>query len=64
MSEYIVVLNDKETYTNIEGCWIYEITDPDQFDDLGDNEIEQGLELGILRPVEPVYSHSLNIDKK
>lgn len=54
MSEYIVVLNDKETYTNIEGCWIYEITDAAQFDTLGDKEIEQGLELGVLRPVEPV----------
>ena len=61
MSEYIVVLNDKETYTNIEGCWIYEITDTAQFDHLGDNEIEEGLELGILRPVEPV-TVSLPVD--
>ena len=55
MSQYIVVLNDEETYTNIEGCQVYEITDPARFDHLsGDNEIEQGLELGVLRPVGPV----------
>jgi hypothetical protein len=51
---FVVVLNDKETFTDLEGCWIYEVTNEEEFDTLGDKEIEQGLELGILRPVCPV----------
>lgn len=51
---YIVVLNDKETYTNIQGCWIYEVTDEEGFDSLAGGEVQDGIEQGFVRPVEPV----------
>lgn len=51
---FIVVLNDGETYTNIQGCWIYEVTNEEGFDNLADGEIKLAREQGFIRPVEPV----------
>ena len=51
---YIVVLNDKETYTDLLGCFIYEVLDEEAFAELSDDEISEAIEQGIIRCVEPV----------
>lgn len=48
MSEYLIVLNDGETYSSTDGAVIYKIVN-DAFYEIGhDKEIEEGIEQGFL----------------
>lgn len=48
MSEYLIVLNDGETYSSTDGAIIYKITNDEFYELNHDKEIREGIEKGYL----------------
>lgn len=48
MSEYLIVLNDGETYSSTDGAVIYKIVSDEFYEINHDKEISEGIEQGYL----------------
>jgi hypothetical protein len=48
MSEYLIVLNDGETYSSTDGAVIYKIVSDEFYEINHDKEIREGIEQGYL----------------